>query len=390
MQTFQMEPMFPDEGNKQLEDLTFELTSKAIALKSQVQPQVIKAIGDLVRSMNCYYSNLIEDHQTHPVDIENALRGDYSLSSEKRNLQLEATAHIEVQKMIEETIDNADILDIDYIKWIHKEFCTRLPLELRLVKDPLTGEEKEVIAGEFRNGSVIIGKHIPPEAQEIPYFLNRFKEIYSPYNLSKIKQIIAVPSSHHRFVWIHPFYDGNGRAARMLSHAYFLKIGIGSAMWSVSRGLARNIDSYKMLLMGADSQRLNDYDGRGNLSTKGLLDFCIFFLENCIDQVDFMTSLLEPKTLLNRIEEYVYNGIESGNLKRGSFELIREAYHMGKFERGKASIITGYSDRQARTVLTDLTKKQILVSETPKAPVTLNFPVEVVSKWFPKLYPENT
>ena len=52
--------------------------------------------------MNCYYSNLIEGHNTHPVDIERALAGDYSTDPEKRDLQLEAKAHIAVQKWIDE------------------------------------------------------------------------------------------------------------------------------------------------------------------------------------------------------------------------------------------------------------------------------------------------
>ncbi len=43
--------------------------------------------------MNCYYSNLIEGHDTHPVDIERALRHDYSDDPRTRNLQLEAAAH---------------------------------------------------------------------------------------------------------------------------------------------------------------------------------------------------------------------------------------------------------------------------------------------------------
>jgi hypothetical protein len=58
------------------------------------------ALAELVRSMNCYYTNLIEGHVTHPVDIERALQGDYSSDLRKRNLQLEAKAHIGVQRWI--------------------------------------------------------------------------------------------------------------------------------------------------------------------------------------------------------------------------------------------------------------------------------------------------
>src|SRR3990167_11414518 len=98
----EMEPLMPESGMKELEDLVSDFISKANRLASQLKPQVIKSVGDLVRSMNCYYSNLIEGHHTHPRDIEKALQEDFSKNKEKRNLQLEAKSHIEVQKKIDE------------------------------------------------------------------------------------------------------------------------------------------------------------------------------------------------------------------------------------------------------------------------------------------------
>ena len=94
-----MEPMLPT-PSRELEDLIIEMIQKASTLTSQIPNIVQKTIGELVRSMNCYYSNLIEGHHTHPYDIERALKKEYSQEIEKRNLQLEAVAHIEVQKLI--------------------------------------------------------------------------------------------------------------------------------------------------------------------------------------------------------------------------------------------------------------------------------------------------
>ena len=58
--------------------------------------------------MNCYYSNFIEGHNTHPYDIERALKKDFSTNNEQRNLQLEAKAHIDLQKKIDDddTLEN--------------------------------------------------------------------------------------------------------------------------------------------------------------------------------------------------------------------------------------------------------------------------------------------
>ena len=50
----------------------------------QIRPEVRHSIGELVRSMNCYYSNLIEGHDTHPRDIDRAMDNKYSADPRKR------------------------------------------------------------------------------------------------------------------------------------------------------------------------------------------------------------------------------------------------------------------------------------------------------------------
>jgi hypothetical protein len=63
-----------------------------------------------------------------------------------------------------------------------------------------------------------------------------------------------------------------------------LRNGVGSSIWSVSRGLAKTVDRYKSTLMLADEPRHGDLDGRGALSTLRLHEFCEYFLGTCIDQ----------------------------------------------------------------------------------------------------------
>lgn len=99
MDTFEFEPLMPPEGDSRLEDLVVTLVARANQLAGQLHPVVRATIGDLVRSTNCYYSNLIEGHNTHPRDIDRALNNEYSKDPKRRNLQIEARAHIEVQRI---------------------------------------------------------------------------------------------------------------------------------------------------------------------------------------------------------------------------------------------------------------------------------------------------
>lgn len=101
---FRFEPLMVSDDNRimpLLRDLVLDLTDKSASLRSSLPAPISRALADLVRTMNCYYSNLIEGHDTHPVDIERTLQNDYSADPKKRNLQLEAKAHIEVQKWID-------------------------------------------------------------------------------------------------------------------------------------------------------------------------------------------------------------------------------------------------------------------------------------------------
>lgn len=378
----------PAEGTDALENLAFDLAREASELSGQLHPAVRRSVAELVRSMNCYYSNLIEGHNTHPRDIDRALAADYSTDPRRRELQLEARAHIEVQRMIDERIGvPGRPTALEFVEWTHREFCGRLPESLLVVENPDTGERISVIPGLLRTRTVAVGRHLPPAADDLPAFMRRFEEIYDSHRLTKPRQAIAVAAAHHRFLWIHPFLDGNGRVARLMSHAMLLELGIGSALWSVSRGLARNSGDYKRLLMDADEPRRGDLDGRGALSQGALIAFCRFFLETCLDQIRYMRDLLDPFELQRRMELYMRDEEAAGRLPKRGFSVLREALLCGELERGRVPGMIDTSERTARRLISTLVGKRLLVSESHKAPLRLGFPIDVVERWFPKLYP---
>src|SRR6202165_2338652 len=95
-----MEPLLITDGSRYrgpLTDLALDLTQKSAGFRRSLPPALLASLAHLVRGMNCYYSNLIEGHDTHPVDIERALKGDYSEDARKRDLQIEAKGHATVQ-----------------------------------------------------------------------------------------------------------------------------------------------------------------------------------------------------------------------------------------------------------------------------------------------------
>jgi hypothetical protein len=78
--------------------------------------------------------------------------------------------------------------------------------------------------------------------------------------------------------------------------------------------------------------------------------------------------------------------VRAKRLLKESWPLLREAVIAGEFGRGRAAELTGYEERQARTVLNTLIRDGYLVSDNPRAPVRLGFPLIVLDRWFPRLY----
>lgn len=383
-----MEPMLPPAGHRTLEDLAVRLASDSAALAAHLPGPVRNAVGDLVRSMNCYYSNLIEGHNTRPRDIDRALRQDYAQEPERRTLQLEAVAHIHVQALIDAGQEpNTAPTSREFLVWVHREFCSRLPDDLLWVADPDTGKRSRVVPGALREQAVAVGRHIPPAPEALATFLQRFEDAYRFDRLSRVQQLVAVAAAHHRLLWIHPFLDGNGRVARLTAHAMLKHCGVGSSLWSVSRGLARRVGDFRRLLEAADEPRRTDVDGRGTLSESALIAFSEFFLEVCVDQVAYMTGLLEPRELVRRVQAYTEDEVRAGRLPEGAFPVLREALITGDVERAHARELTGYRERKGREVVSALLSAGLLVSDSDRSPVRIAFPVDVVERWFPRLYP---
>src|SRR5437773_799530 len=306
-----MEPLLIAEGSKaraELTDLVLELAQKSAGFRRSLPERLLASLSDLVRAMNCYYSNLIEGHDTHPIDIERALKGDYSRDARRRDLQLEAKAHIAVQHWIDQ--------------------------------GGLKGR--------------------------------------------------AAAAAHHRLAWIPPFLDGNGRVARLMSHATLLEALDTGAVWSVARGLARNVDAYKAHLAACDQTRRNDLDGRGHLSEENLAEFTKFFLTTCLDQVTFMERLMEAGQLRARILLWAEEEIRLNRLPPKSAAIIEAVLYRGELARADTANIVATGERQARRVVSALIDRGVLISESTRAPLRLVFPAGLASRWTPGVFPERT
>ena len=383
-----MEPMLVSTSSPhraRLADLALEVAERSAGLKRSLPQGVVTALSELVRAMNCYYSNLIEGHATHPVDIERALNNEFSADPEQRDLQLEAKAHIEVQTWIDHgglvgrATTEASILEL------HRRFCENLPDALLWATNPDTDERVRVEPGAYRRAHVQVGRHIAVSPGALPRFMQRFEAAFT--NLGRVDALIAAATAHHRLLWIHPFVDGNGRVVRLMSYAMLKDALQTGGIWSVARGLARSEADYKSHLQACDGARRGDRDGRGSLSEDALARFSIFFLETCLDQISFMEGLVEPSRLRDRIHLWVAEEVLGDRLPPKSGMVMEALLYRGNLPRGDVAGLLSVGERQARRVSSALIEAGIVTSPSSRADLTLAFPARLSERWMPGLFP---
>lgn len=381
-QPHQFEPLLPQQRQDELRQRARSVVEQSLKLIGCAHPATIASLRELVRAMNSYYSNRIEGHSTHPMNIERALRQDFSGEPAVARLQRLAVAHIEAERELEQRVAAGEpALTSGFLRRAHAALYGRLPVE-----DRTTAEGRIVEPGALRTEQVAVGRHEPPLWSSLPGFLARLDAAYAPGTTLE-DTLLKAAAAHHRTAWVHPFLDGNGRAVRLQTHCALWPIGAG--LWSINRGLARNRDTYYALLDAADSHRQGDLDGRGNLSEKLLWQWCEWFVSIAEDQVSFMAGMLDMDRMKARIAALVMfrSQVDKGFRE----EAIVPLYHLflaGPTPRGEFQQMTGLGERTARTLLSRLVESGLVASDGHTAPVRLAFPLDTLQFLLPELYPE--
>ncbi len=383
----QFEPLLPSvdqPGIARLRTLADELGQGARTLRQGLHPLTETRIAQLLRSVNSYYSNRIEGQHTHPLDIERALKADFSVQPDEARKQRQALAHIGAQQEMEGWLgDSPDVYAPEFLQRLHAAFYQRLTAEDRQMP-----EGDVVEPGAWRARDVVVGSHHAPGHEVILQFLDRARDVYARAG-GEAERLIAVACAHHRLAWVHPFRDGNGRVMRLQSHAALMRMGVGSPLWAVARGFAREQQTYYAKLALADQPRRGDLDGRGNLSEAGLISFAQFFLATCLDQLRFMSSVLAFDGWRKRMRAYLTLLSETEREMRREAEL--PLYHLflaGEMTRGEFVQMSGLATRTGNRLLAASFRLELVESPSPKGILRLGLPLPALAFYFPQLYPE--
>lgn len=198
-----IEPARLEAASAAIADAVAALSAAGAVLGSALHPGTAANLAASVRIMNTHYTNLIEGHNTRPGDIERALAGQFDRDQGRRNLQLEAAAHVRVQAEIDRMAARGTLPEpasSDFIRWLHREFYRNAPDEMLRIRHAKAGFT--MAPGEWRSRpehDVAVGRHIPPSSGRVDDFMRYFERRYRLADMGQAARIMAIASAHHRF-----------------------------------------------------------------------------------------------------------------------------------------------------------------------------------------------
>ncbi|NOT99162.1 MAG: Fic family protein, partial [Sideroxydans sp.] len=155
--------------------------------------------------------------------------------------------------------------------------------------------EGDKTPGKYRSGNVQIAgaAHLPPDVSAVPGYMQELVEFINRPDAHKY-DLLKMALVHHRFCWIHPFGNGNGRVVRLLSYAMMIKYGFnvqtGGRVLNPTAVFCNDRDAYYANLSGADGG-----------TEQGLEAWCLYVLSGIRDELQKVDKLTRYDYLRDEI-----------------------------------------------------------------------------------------
>ena len=241
-------------------------------------PPIFFQLKQFFHLLESIESARIEGNRT---TIAEAVDAQVEESSEREDLR--EILNIEgVMSFIEQNITPGSTISSAFVRELHK----RVVVDLK--------REGDKTPGQYRKGNVQItqSSHTPPDGAQVQSYLDEFFEfINAPQD--PVYDLIRIALAHHRFAWIHPFTNGNGRVVRLLTYAMLV-----AKAFDVGQGRILNPSA----VFCADRNKYYDKLAAADSGADGaLLGWCEYVLEGLQAELTKIDKLLEYGFLAERI-----------------------------------------------------------------------------------------
>lgn len=271
--------------NDELTDLIIELDHlRRRTLTGSTHPQVFFQLKHLFHTLESIGSARIEGNNTTIAEyIETRLEDkeeDVVSYSIREIMNLE-----KAMVFIEDTIDDYPINQA-FVSELHKLIVEGLP-------EPPLGEGDRT-PGQYRTHGIKIAKsdHLPPEPFLVDGYMDELIQFINQKDARKY-DLLKIAIAHHRFVWIHPFNNGNGRTVRLFTYAMLIKNGFNINIGRIINPTAifcNDRNEYYEMLGSADQG-----------TEEGIKAWCEYVLKGLKEEIEKIDKLLDYEFLKTEI-----------------------------------------------------------------------------------------
>lgn len=278
-----IEPQFKD---SLLDDIMELNHIKRKRLEGTTSPELFYELKRIFHTLESIGSARIEGNRTTIAEyIDSRLELSEKATVGENILEIQNIERAMVY--IEDAIDQNAPINRKFLSELHQILVDGLT--------PPPHGEGDVYPGQYRNHSVKISgaNHLPPEPSTLASYMDELfdfvgQEVSSKYDLLRVAQ------AHHRFVWIHPFGNGNGRVVRLFTYALLLKYG-----FNVSIG-GRIINPTAVFCN--DRGKYYDYLSQADQGTdEGILSWCRYVLTGLRVEIEKVDRLCDYTYLRERV-----------------------------------------------------------------------------------------
>lgn len=269
-------------------DLIMELEKlRYKELVGTTHPLIFHQVREIFQMLESIGSSRIEGNNTTIMDYveETKIKTDTNAEFSEHNIpeQIREIMNIEnAMKYIEDNISELHITSM-FLRELHQLTVDGLSYHKEGAQHP----------GTFRMGNVRISgsTHIPPDYTQVEPMIQDLIDFVNKDDSPKY-DLIKIAMAHHRFVWIHPFENGNGRVVRLFTYALLLKFVFKSRERIINpvAVFCSDRDAYYRFLSKAD-----------NNGEKGMIDWVSYMLTGLkseIEKIDKLTDYITLKKIL--------------------------------------------------------------------------------------------
>ncbi|UAM97950.1 Fic family protein [Polaribacter litorisediminis] len=324
---YQLKLVEPSFGSS-LTDLIIELDYlRKKPLGGSTHPRVFFQLKHIFHTLESIGSARIEGNNTTVAEyIETKLETNENVSEGVREIK-------NIEKAMEFIEDNIVDYPINrmFLSELHKMIVRELP--------PPPQGEGDHTPGVYRNVNLKINNsnHLPPDYIKVQDYMNELLDFIEREDSPKY-DLLKAAIAHHRFVWIHPFGNGNGRTVRLFTYAMLVKTG-----FNVNVG--RIINPTAVFC----SNRNDYYDNlsKADMGTEeGILAWCEYVLKGLKEEIekidklsdyDYLRKEILLPSLVHSLEREYITDVESKILRKVIELQVIQASNLKKIFTGKVS-----------------------------------------------------